>query len=153
MTAANPSALDTFVDDDTDTVNYLEEIETVIYSLAVDQKVMVGSSGDDRGWKFQYGTVEVYVQLTGLTEEDTLTVWSPVLPLPAKKEAELTRKLLELNWSSTLEARFAIVEDKVVVVASRTVADLNPGEISRSITIVATLADDMDEPLIEEYGN
>ncbi|MEQ8962718.1 MAG: YbjN domain-containing protein, partial [Coleofasciculus sp. C2-GNP5-27] len=89
---------------------------------------------------------------TGSTDEDTFTVWSSVLNLPAEKEAELMRRLLEMNWSDTFEARFGIVDDQVVVLSSRTVAELSPGEISRAITIVATIADDNDEALQDEFG-
>lgn len=134
------------------TFSYLEEIETVIGSLAQDQKVMVGESETDGHlWKFHYGSVEVFVQLTGQTSNDTLTVWSFVLSLPAKNEPELMRKLLEMNWLSTLEAHFAIVDNRVAVVSTRTVAELSPGEIARAITIVATIADDNDDILIAQY--
>ncbi|WP_159790877.1 YbjN domain-containing protein [Sodalinema gerasimenkoae] len=135
-----------------DVVNYAQEIETVISSLAQDQKAMVGHEDDAYAWKFKYGSVEVFVQLTGKTEEDTFTVWSPVLKLPATDEAGLMRNLLQMNWGGTFESRFAIVDDQVVVLSSRTVADLNPSEISRAITVVATLADDNDEDLQEKYG-
>ena len=57
------------------------------------------------------------------------------------------------NWSETLETRFAIMNDTVVVVSQRAVADLAPGEISRAITLVATIADDNDEILQETFGN
>jgi len=40
----------------------------------------------------------------------------------------------------------------VVVVTNRSIADLSPGELSRAITIVATIADESDEPLIAEFG-
>ncbi len=134
------------------TFSYVEEIETVIGSLAQDQKVMVGKSETEGHlWKFHYGSVEVFVQLTGETSNDTLTVWSFVLSLPAKKEPELMRKLLEMNWLSTLEAHFAIVDNRVAVVSTRTVAELSPGEIARAITIVATIADDNDDILIAQY--
>lgn len=134
-------------------VNYVEEIETVIASMAEEQKVKFGRS-EEAGyrWKFKYGTVDVFIQLTGLTDEDYFTVWSSVLPLPAKNEAKLMRLLLEMNWASTFEAHYAIVDNQVVIVSSRTVADLSAVEISRTITIVATLADDSDEPLAEEFG-
>ena len=132
--------------------NYLESIETVIGSLAVGHKVMTGQSEAGYAWKFKYGTVDVFVRLTGTTEDDIFSVWSPVLPLPAKNEEQMMRNLLEMNWEDTLEARFAIFDKQVVVLSSRSVADLNPGEISRSITIVATIADNMDEPLAETYG-
>ncbi|MBW4497065.1 MAG: YbjN domain-containing protein [Oscillatoria princeps RMCB-10] len=133
-------------------VNLVEEIGTVITSLAVDQKVMGGQSEEGHFWKFKYGSVEVFVQLTGTSNEDTLTVWSFVLQLPAKNEPQLTRKLLEMNATSTFESHFAIVEDKVAVISSRTVLDISPAEISRTITVVATIADENDEALQAEFG-
>ncbi|MBK4728358.1 YbjN domain-containing protein [Oxynema sp. CENA135] len=132
-------------------IDLVEEIETVIASMAQDQKVMFAHSEAGYFWKFQYGSVQVFVQLTGTGDEDTLSVWSFVLDLPAKNEPQLMRKLLEMNWLSTYEARFAIVDDRVVVLSNRTVADINPSEISQAITIVATLADDNDELLQAEY--
>ena len=137
---------------ETASINYADEIETVIAGMAEEGKVMFGQGEAGYLWKFKYGTVGVFVQLTGQTDDDTFRVWSPVLPLPAKNEPELMRLLLQMNWEQTFEARYAIVDQEVIVVASRTVADLSPVEISRSITIVATLADDSDEPLAEEFG-
>lgn len=133
-------------------INLVEEIETVLTSLSQDQKIMVGKGETGNVWKFNYGSVEVFIQLTGETDNDTLTVWSKVLQLPAKNEAELMQKLLIMNWSATFESRFAIVDNQVVVVASRTVADINPSEISRIITVVATIADNNDDILQAEYG-
>lgn len=135
------------------TVNHVVDvIETVIASLDSDNTAMVSRSGGGSVWKFKYGTVEVFVQLTGESTEDMLTVWSTVLKLPAKDEPQLLRELLEQNWQATLEARYGIVNHEVVVLTSRTLADLAPGEISRAITIVATLADDNDELLQQKYG-
>lgn len=132
-------------------MNHVDAIETVISSLAQEDTAMVSHSESGHLWKFKYGTVDVYVQLTGTTEEDILTVWSPVLTLPVQNEADLLKQLMVMNWGETLEARYAIADDKIVVVASRTVADLSPGEISRSITIVATIADENDEPLQKQF--
>ena len=130
----------------------VEVIETVIDSLDSDQTAMVNRSEEGHLWKFKYGTVEVFVQLTGLLEDDTLKVWAAVLKLPTKDEPKLMRQLLEKNWSDTLEARFGIMNNEVVVVTNRSIADLSPGELSRAITIVATIADESDEPLIAEFG-
>lgn len=132
--------------------NIVDVIETVIDSLDSDNTAMVSNTEGGYIWKFKYGTVEVFVQLTGLSSEDTISAWSAVLKLPAKDEAKLTRKLLELNWSGTLEARFAILQNEIVVLSTRSLADLSPGEISRAITLVATIADEQDEPLQAEFG-
>lgn len=132
--------------------NLIETIETVIASLDNDDTAMVNRSEKGHLWKFKYGTIEVFVQLTGTNDEDTLTVWSSVLKLPAKDEPKLMRQLLERNWLNTLEARFGVVNDEIVIVTNRSVADLSAGEISRSITIVATIADESDELLQQEFG-
>jgi Putative bacterial sensory transduction regulator len=136
-----------------DSTPVVELIETVIDSLDSDNTALV-SQGDDGShiWKFKYGSVEVLVQLTGLTEDDTLTAWAAIMKLPAKDEAQLLRQLMEMNWTDTLEARFGILNNEIVVVSQRSLAELSPGEVSRAITLVATLADDHDEALQEKFG-
>ncbi len=136
----------------TDITNHVEMIQTVIASLDQGGTAMVSHTDASYVWKFRYGTVEVFVQLTGESDDDTLTVWSAVISLPAKDELALMRRLLEMNWASTLEARFGILDNQVVAVSQRAVADLSAGEISRAITIVATLADENDEPLQAQFG-
>ncbi|MGF1459091.1 MAG: YbjN domain-containing protein [Leptolyngbyaceae cyanobacterium] len=148
--------LPTFTDsenEDNATFDHVEVIETVISSLEQDHSAMVNRSDQGTFWKFKYGSVEVFVQLTGSSDEDILTVWSPVLSLPAKNEPQLMRHLLEMNCGETFEASFGILGEQVVVLASRPLAEISPGEISRLMTIVATIADDNDEALQAEYGN
>ncbi|MEL6382195.1 MAG: YbjN domain-containing protein [Cyanobacteria bacterium J06626_18] len=135
------------------TADHIEVIEAVITSLDQNQSAMV-SRGEDGSflWKFSYGSVEVYVRLTGTQDEDILTVWSPVLSLPAKDEPKLMHHLLEMNCGETFEACFGILGEQIVVLASRPLADMTPGEASRIMTIAATIADDNDEMLKAEYG-
>ena len=148
----SPATIAPTADELIDPAPISQVIETVISSLAQPESAMVHHDEQGVVWKFDYGTVHVFVQLTGESDEDLLTVWAPVLSLPAKDEPALFRKLLELNWSDTFETAFAILNDQIVVLAQRTVADLAPQEISRSITLVATIADDNDEILIEKFG-
>ncbi|BAB73659.1 YbjN domain-containing protein [Anabaena sp. FACHB-709] len=151
-TLTNNECIDELITE-TASINHVEVIENVIDSLEQDDSAMVSHTPEGGYlWKFKYGTVEVFVQLTGKSDEDTITVWSVVLKLPAKNEPKLLRHLLELNCSSTFEARFGIIEDQVVVISTRTLAELSPGEVSRIITIVATIADDNDEALQSEFG-
>ncbi|MBW4442214.1 MAG: YbjN domain-containing protein [Plectolyngbya sp. WJT66-NPBG17] len=135
-------------------VNLIQVIETVIGSLDQSESAMVSHHENEGGyvWKFKYGSVETFVQLTGTSDEDTFTVWASVLNLPVQNESQLTRKLLEMNWLTTFESHFAIFNNQVVVVSSRTIAELSPGEVSRLITVVATIADDNDDVLRSEFG-
>jgi Putative bacterial sensory transduction regulator len=136
----------------TDNSSHQEVIETVISTLDQDNTAMVSHTNEGSIWKFTYGSVEVFVQLTGETENDFLTVWSSLLHLPARDESGLMRRLLEMNWTGTFETSFSIHDGKVMISAQRTVADMYPGEISRLITLVANLADDHDDLLKEEFG-
>ena len=147
-----PESSQDLLDTEMEQTSHLDVIETVISSLQEDQSAMVNHSEEGSLWKFKYGSVEVFVRLTGESDEDTLTIWASVLKLPAQNEAGLTRKLLELNWSSTFESHFGIMDNQVVVVAQRTVAELSPGEVSRNITVVATIADSYDDALQAEFG-
>lgn len=132
--------------------SHIDIIETVIASLDQGGNAMVSHANEDGYlWKFTYGSVTVYVQLTGTEDEDTLTVWSPLLKLPVANQNELMQDLLARNCSETLEACFGISNQDVLILASRTLADINPGEISRLMTIVATIADETDDDLLAKY--
>lgn len=133
-------------------INHVDLIQTVISSLQQDESAMVSQTQEGYLWKFKYGSVEVFVQLTGASDDDTLTAWASVLQLPAKDETILMRQLLEKNWSGTFEACFGIFNEQIVVLSTRTLAELSPGEISRLITVVATIADENDEALQSEFG-
>ncbi len=129
----------------------VEVIETVIASLEQEGSAMVNHSESGYLWKFKYGTVDVFVQLSGETDDDTLTVWSPVHKLPVKNEADMMRRLLTLNCGNTFEACFGLIDQSVVVFAARTLLDISASEISRLMTIVASIADENDEVLLKDY--
>jgi hypothetical protein len=136
------------------TIDHVQVIQSVISTLDQDNSAMVSQDGEDAYlWKFKYGSVLVFVQLNGTSDEDTITVWSAVLKLPVKDETKLMRRLLESNCTSTFEARYGIIENQVVVISTRTLAELSPREVSRIITIVATIADDNDELLASEFAS
>lgn len=132
--------------------SYKDEIETVIASLEDNDTAMVLKNQEGFLWKFQYGSVEVFVQLTGETNEDLLTVWSVVLNLPSKDDSALMKRLLEMNWNGTFETCFAILNDQIVISTQRTTEDLSPTEIARAITLVATISDDNDDSLQAEFA-
>ena len=151
-TAPSVEAFSTFQDDaDDEATSYIDVIETVISSMEQEGSAMVNHSEEGHTWKFQYGSVDVYVQLSGETEDDMFTTWSPVHKLPVQNEPALMRKLLEMNCGSTFEACFGLIDKSIMVFATRTLKDINPSEISRLITIVASIADENDEALLKDY--
>lgn len=156
MTTAAPTSekLTTFRDENGDesiTSSHVDVIETIISSMEQDGTAMVNHSESGHLWKFRYGTIAVFVQLSGETDDDTFTTWSPVHKLPVQNEAAMMRHLLTLNCGSTFEACFGLIDQNVVVFATRTLKDINPSEIARLITIVASIADENDEALLQDY--
>ncbi|NJK59893.1 MAG: YbjN domain-containing protein [Oscillatoriales cyanobacterium SM2_1_8] len=133
-----------------DTLNHAATIQTVIASMDPDKTAMVNQTNNT--WKFRYGTVEVVVNITGEEPTDIFTVFSQVLAYPVKDEARLCKLLLEKNATDTMEARYALQDNCILVLASRSVEDLSAAEISRIITIVASIADEVDEPLQQEFA-
>lgn len=131
---------------------FVEIIETVISTMSEDA-AQLEIEAPQKAWRFHYGTAQVFVYLTGQTADDALLVWSPVIDLPVKDETGLMRFLLEKNWwTDTMEASFCVREGKVLLTTSRTLTDLDPGEVSRAITVVASLADEYDEILVEKFN-
>lgn len=142
-----------------ESIKIVEEIEAVISSLDYDKTAMVSHGEHGHLWKFNYGSVEVMVQITGETDDDTFTAWAVVfdfgsaaLDTPSSKHAKLMHKVLMMNWTHTLDAKFAIAGEQLIITTTRPIAEISPGEISRGITLVATIADDHDEAFQAEYG-
>jgi hypothetical protein len=142
-----------------ESIDIVEEIEAVIASLDYDKTAMVSHGDQGRVWKFNYGSVEVIVQISGSGEDDSFTAWASVfdfgtaaLDTPSPQHAKLMHQVLNMNWLGTLDAKFAISGEKLVVAVTRPIADISAGEISRGITLVATIADDHDDVFKAEYG-
>ncbi len=140
------------LDDTMESTSYIETIEAVLTSLDQGDGPRIQKNAEGHLWTFKYGSVDVYVQLTWETDSDTLTIWSPVLTLPAKDEPGLMKSLLEKNCYETLEARFGLSGNQVLVISSRILQDISAAEISRLMTIVATIADDSDDALQAAFG-
>jgi hypothetical protein len=151
-TLASDTPIDAIDLDDTTPLDIVTEIEAVITSLDQTNSAMVSHGDQGHLWKFQYGSVEVFVQLTGTNDEDVLTVWSEILSLDSFAHPQLFQHLLELNWLRTLEAKFATRDGHVVVVITRPIEDISPGEIARAMTLVATIADEYDDILQAEFA-
>ena len=82
LEAQSPDELLTELIEDTTTPNHVEVIENVIDSLAQDQSAMVSHAAEGGYlWKFQYGSIEVFVQLTGITDEDTIRLSAYNVPV------------------------------------------------------------------------
>jgi hypothetical protein len=94
-------------------IQHAEVIQTVIGSLDPNHTAMVSKGDGGHIWKFTYGSIEVFVQLTGNTDDDVLTVWSKVMALPVKNlglQFSITRSsvCLPAPWRNCLLAKYPV---------------------------------------------
>lgn len=116
------------------------------------------SSGADAGgtWSFKRGSADVLVTVSPPQggHAGAIRVISPVVRLPEDEAvcARLFRHLLTLNGMQVVGAAFGLIEEEVVVVAERSVVDLDPSEVDEMLRAVGEVADYFDEVLAGEYG-
>jgi hypothetical protein len=107
---------------------------------------------DDDGYSFVVrGSATVGINV--LEDHGLILLLSKIMAVPNKRQLEFFRKLLELNYSATSNAAFAIDKqsDNVYLRASRPVSGLDYEEFEEMLHAVATVADEWDDKLIAEF--
>jgi T3SS (YopN, CesT) and YbjN peptide-binding chaperone 1 len=122
-------------------------IENYMRRLATDEGLKLEDLSRGDGWELQRGSARV--RLDYAPKEEQLTIESTILSLPADaaKQPRLFRRILELNYRATGEARFALRGDEVVVTFTRSVIGLGYVEFLHAVESVCRTADDYDDEL------
>ncbi len=134
----------------------VELVEKAIESLGVDvAKVRSQGEGLHR-YSLRRGSANVVVTVLGAAGDDpdgTLRVVAPVVRLPDDSDwTELYQWLLSRNAGELRGAAFALVDDEVVVVAERSLVDLDGSEVMATFKSVGAAADRYDDELAQRFG-
>jgi hypothetical protein len=112
----------------------------------------------ERRYALQRGSAVTLIQVTppgsalSLHDVGRVRIVAPVVSLPAdERRAELFQHLLEENATLT-GAAFAITAREVILVAERSVQDLDESEVEHMIDTISAAADRYDDLLAERYG-
>ena len=108
---------------------------------------------DDEGYtSVRRGSATVGINV--LEEHRVLMFLSPIMEVPERRQNELFRKLLELNFLSTSDGAFAIDREKNIIYlrALRILDGLDFEEFVDILDTVAGVADDWDDKLRAEFG-
>ncbi|MCC7535642.1 MAG: YbjN domain-containing protein [Deltaproteobacteria bacterium] len=132
-------------------------VERAIADLGLDPvAVRAREDGSPGLWAIQRGsaTVVISVVAKGDGREGTLRVLAPILTPPADPagQSRLFRRLLELNGSELTGAAFGLLGGDVVVVAERSIVDLDASETDALLAVVADVADRYDDELAAQFG-
>jgi hypothetical protein len=110
---------------------------------------------DEHGWRFfGLGSAKGRASVVESEGELFLRIEAPVMPLPSDKEliVPLMRDLLELNLKIASAGRVGISDEMVFVAVTRPVMELHSEDVARCIQSVMSIADGIDDALLEKYG-
>lgn len=98
------------------------------------------------------GSATVRIHL--LAESDVLVLLAPIMKVPSRDVEAFYRRLLELSFLTTGDAAFAIDKktDTVYLRILRSAAGLDYAEFEELLETIATVADDWDDQLRQQFG-
>jgi hypothetical protein len=89
-----------------------------------------------------------------IEEQGILFFLARIMPVPVTGREEFYRRLLEINYFATSDGAFAVERetDTVYLRALRSLGGLDYEEFEDMLHTVASVADEWDDRLIEEFG-
>jgi len=131
-------------------------VEQTIRGLGIDPGASRSQREGHVAFALRRGSARILIAVHppgGEMTEGRIRVVAPVVRMPpAETERDLCRHLLEANASELVGAAFAISGGEVVVVAERSVRDLDASEVNSMIRNVGRVADRYDDELATRYG-
>jgi hypothetical protein len=137
------------------TARAVQLVETTIQKLGIDPATTkIPGDGETVAFALKRGSARVIVAVHGTGDDGTVRVVSPVVKIPADtgKHAAFFRRLLDLNGREIQGAAFGLFGDDAVVIAERSVKDLDASEVEAAIRNVGRVADRWDDALANEFG-
>lgn len=132
--------------------NYRALIDGYIKRFGEEVGVEFNALDEDGYTKVKRGSAVIGINV--LEKEGVLLFLSAIMKVPAVRQVELYRKLLELNFLRTSDGAFAIdaQSDYVYLRAFRGLAGIDFIEFVDVLDTVAQVADEWDDKLKEEFG-
>ena len=121
-------------------------------SEATGESVAFDPLDDDGYTSVNRGSATIGINV--IEEQGVLLFLARIMKVPQERSTEFYRYLLELNFLATSDGAFAIEKetDTVCLRALRSVDGLDYAEFEDILHTVATVADEWDDKLIEEFA-
>jgi hypothetical protein len=128
-------------------------VESVIRGLGLEpSSATIPGESTTTAYALKRGSARVVVAVHATETGGTLRVLAPCVRIDAHTSPDLYKHLLELNAREIVGAAFGVFGDEVVVVAERTVKDLDASEVETAIRNVGRIGDRYDDALAERFG-
>ena len=94
------------------------------------------------------------VGINVVEQKGFILLLAPIMEVPARNQAELYRRLLELNYLATEDGAFAIDREsgRIYLRALRSLESLDFDEFVDMLDTVARVADEWDDKLKAQFG-
>ncbi len=137
----------------TDAEEATRAVESVIRNMGLDPKAAaIPGSADTKAYALKRGSARVVIAIHATEKGGSFRVLSPCVRVAETTPSELFKHLLELNAREVAGAAFGVFGDEVVVVAERSLRDLDASEIEETIRDVGRIGDHYDDLLAARFG-
>ncbi len=131
-------------------------IEAVLKGLELDPgKSSIEGTGGGFAWQIARGSADVMIALNPSQggAAPRLRLVSPIVKMRDGVPTKLATTLLTLNGTELPGLAFGLIQgDVIVLVAERSVADLDKGEVEELLRLTGFYADKYDDVLVDEFG-
>jgi len=103
-------------------------------------------------WRFAKGSAEIFISLVDIGGAYYINVAAPVMAAPRSRREEFFQRLLEEN-AHRIAVKFSLRDDIAWLEINREMEGLTLDEAMRALVRVAEVADELDEPLMHEFGD
>jgi hypothetical protein len=103
-------------------------------------------------WQFAKGSADIFITLVEIGGEHYVNIAAPIMAAPRRRREEFFERLLEEN-AQRIAVKFSLRDDVVWLEINREMRGLGFDETMRSLVRVAEVADELDQILVNEYGD
>lgn len=133
-----------------DPEKYVKLIESVIRRAGLEPGECYNE--EQECWQFVKGSADIFITLIDIGGEHYVNIASPVMAAPRYRREEFFQRLLEEN-ALRIAVKFALRDDVAWLEINREMKGLGFDEAMRALVRVAEVADELDQILVNEYGN
>lgn len=103
-------------------------------------------------WRLGKGSAEVFIALVEIGGAYYINIAAPIMAVPRTRREELYQRLLEEN-ARRIAVKFSLREGVIWLEINREMEGLTLEEARRALVRVAEVADELDEPLVNEFAD
>jgi len=130
--------------------DYMKLIESVIRRAGLEPSECYNE--EQQCWQFAKGSADIFITLVEIAGEYYVNIAAPIMAVPGRRREEFFERLLEEN-GQRIAVKFSLRDDVVWLEINREIKGLSFDETMRSLVRVAEVADELDQILVNEYGD